>query len=263
MKTLSFQQPWASLIAFGIKDLENRTWDTDFRGKFLIHASGKRVPMNFMYGLYNDEIAAILSHQHFANITDDLRTLPTSCILGYVEIEDVVKPGELTKSAWDNGKELYRWKLKNAYLFDEPITDIKGKLHFFDYPDIDEENLPPAHKVALNVPQLIGKNLVVPIDSSGFNIVAENKIINIYDNPGEIYCDNLWKDNDNLKDIETVTVVCIDGRMAKYKLGDYYYSHLVDDNGEPLLFDSIFAEDQENPGLPMNVYSFTNLELID
>lgn len=26
MKTISIKQPWASLIAHGIKDIENRTW---------------------------------------------------------------------------------------------------------------------------------------------------------------------------------------------------------------------------------------------
>lgn len=40
MKALSIKQPWASLIAHGIKDIENRTWATKYRGKVLIHASG-------------------------------------------------------------------------------------------------------------------------------------------------------------------------------------------------------------------------------
>jgi hypothetical protein len=39
MKALSIKQPWAWLIAQGIKDVENRSWRTNFRGDFLIHAS--------------------------------------------------------------------------------------------------------------------------------------------------------------------------------------------------------------------------------
>ena len=39
MKALSIKQPWASLIAHGIKDIENRTWKTNFRGRIYIHAS--------------------------------------------------------------------------------------------------------------------------------------------------------------------------------------------------------------------------------
>lgn len=40
MKALSIKQPWASLIAHGIKNIENRTWKTHFRGRIYIHASG-------------------------------------------------------------------------------------------------------------------------------------------------------------------------------------------------------------------------------
>jgi len=39
MKVLSIRQPWAWLIINGYKDIENRTWSTSFRGRFLIHAS--------------------------------------------------------------------------------------------------------------------------------------------------------------------------------------------------------------------------------
>lgn len=39
MKALSIRQPWAWLIVNGHKDIENRSWPTRFRGKFLVHAS--------------------------------------------------------------------------------------------------------------------------------------------------------------------------------------------------------------------------------
>ncbi len=42
MKCLSVRQPWASLIIRGTKDVENRTWDTDYRGRLAIHASKRR-----------------------------------------------------------------------------------------------------------------------------------------------------------------------------------------------------------------------------
>jgi len=41
MKALSIQQPWAWLIVNGYKHHENRTWNTKFRGDFLIHAGKK------------------------------------------------------------------------------------------------------------------------------------------------------------------------------------------------------------------------------
>ena len=39
MKAITIKQPWASLIAAGLKDIENRTWKTNFRGRVLIHAA--------------------------------------------------------------------------------------------------------------------------------------------------------------------------------------------------------------------------------
>jgi len=38
MQALSIKQPWAWLIVNGYKPVENRDWDTKFRGEFLIHA---------------------------------------------------------------------------------------------------------------------------------------------------------------------------------------------------------------------------------
>lgn len=38
MKTLSVRQPWASLLVSGLKDIENRTWAPNFKGRILIHA---------------------------------------------------------------------------------------------------------------------------------------------------------------------------------------------------------------------------------
>lgn len=39
MKALSLRQPWASLVVFFSKDVENRRWRPTFRGEFLIHAA--------------------------------------------------------------------------------------------------------------------------------------------------------------------------------------------------------------------------------
>lgn len=39
MKTLSVRHPWAALIAAGVKDIENRSRPTGYRGPLAIHAS--------------------------------------------------------------------------------------------------------------------------------------------------------------------------------------------------------------------------------
>lgn len=42
MKALSIQQPWAWLIVNGYKDVENRDWNTKFRGRFYVHGMQMR-----------------------------------------------------------------------------------------------------------------------------------------------------------------------------------------------------------------------------
>ena len=44
MKALTVQQPWATLIAVGAKQIETRSWKTDYRGPLAIHAS-KNMPV--------------------------------------------------------------------------------------------------------------------------------------------------------------------------------------------------------------------------
>ncbi len=39
MKVLSLRQPWAWMVVHGGKTIENRRWNTAFRGEFLIHAA--------------------------------------------------------------------------------------------------------------------------------------------------------------------------------------------------------------------------------
>jgi len=40
MIAISIKQPWAGLVAAGLKTVENRSWNTIDRGSVLIHASG-------------------------------------------------------------------------------------------------------------------------------------------------------------------------------------------------------------------------------
>lgn len=41
MKALSIRQPWAWAIIAGHKRIENRSWQTAYRGPLLIHAGGR------------------------------------------------------------------------------------------------------------------------------------------------------------------------------------------------------------------------------
>jgi hypothetical protein len=39
MKALTLTQPWATLVAIGAKQIETRSWRTDFSGQLAIHAA--------------------------------------------------------------------------------------------------------------------------------------------------------------------------------------------------------------------------------
>lgn len=44
MKALTIWQPWASLLAYGAKKYETRSWSTKYRGPIAIHAATIKVP---------------------------------------------------------------------------------------------------------------------------------------------------------------------------------------------------------------------------
>ncbi|WP_324069845.1 MAG: ASCH domain-containing protein [Flavobacterium sp.] len=144
MKALSIKQPWASLIAHGIKDIENRSWKTNFRGRIYIHASGKQA--GSYDELLNDEQKKEFKEKH------DRITLEKqhyfSAIIGEVDIIDCVinHPSIWAEKSeyeqvgpyltYKNDKPIYNWVLANPVLYEKPILNVKGKLSFWE-PDID------------------------------------------------------------------------------------------------------------------------------
>ena len=122
MKTLSVKNPFAYLICSGIKDIENRSRKTNFRGIVLIHASSQLHPAQFT----NAQSHEVISKFPILDISKgDLK----SAIIGLVEIVDCVQNHP---SVWAE-KGLWHWVLNNASLFDKPIINVKGKLNFWDY----------------------------------------------------------------------------------------------------------------------------------
>ena len=42
MKAITLRQPWASLVALGVKAIETRSWSTRYRGPLAIHAAARQ-----------------------------------------------------------------------------------------------------------------------------------------------------------------------------------------------------------------------------
>ena len=146
------------MICCGIKDVENRTWKAaQVPGRILIHASSKKVPKSFVETIPEEWESHITNQQMMGNLPD-FKDMETSAIIGYATVTEF---SEETDSLWDGGSEVIKWKMTDAWLFDEPIKNVKGKLNLFDYP-LDENNLPPAHQVELKKMELDDENILLP-----------------------------------------------------------------------------------------------------
>lgn len=100
----------------GIKDIENRTWKTNYRGPILIHAA-KTI---------EDDYVSLLE---FPCDVDEAKAMikpRRGVIVGKVDLVDIV---EAHDSMWFSGP--YGYVLRNAVRYDIPFP-AKGRLHFFE-----------------------------------------------------------------------------------------------------------------------------------
>ena len=125
MKAITIKQPYASLIAAGIKRYEFRTWKTKYRGELLIHA-GKGIDKKAM--------------EKFKKYNLDY---PVGCIIAKVNLVDCVliddkmkkellKENDLVyENVSKDAKVHYGFKLDNIEKIDKIY--VNGKLSLWDY----------------------------------------------------------------------------------------------------------------------------------
>ena len=126
MKVITIKQPFASLIAEGLKEYEFRTWKTNYRGEILIHA-GKSVDKEAM--------------KRFECLKLDY---PTGCIIARAKLTDCVPVTEALKeelrrknylvysgTTENSDWEGYGFKLESVEEF-EPVS-VKGMLGLWEY----------------------------------------------------------------------------------------------------------------------------------
>ena len=135
MKALTIKQPWASLIAHGVKDVENRNWNTRFRGKFFIHA-GKTFDTEAKLTKRQVEacVKAGLLKQAEDGSWDWLIDFPRGAIIGEATLTSVLQPSINTSDDTSIWKEdfSYGMVLSDVKLLDAPIN-VNGKLGFWEY----------------------------------------------------------------------------------------------------------------------------------
>jgi hypothetical protein len=118
---MSIHQPWATAIVLGLKDVENRTWSTRYRGPLLIHASRRydREGEERMRSMHPDAWEAICSAYPDGP--------PRGAIVGRATLVNVV---EDSNSPWAERGQMH-WLLADAQRFDDPIP-FKGRLGLFE-----------------------------------------------------------------------------------------------------------------------------------
>ena len=134
MKVITIKQPYASLIAEGIKEYEFRTWKTKYRGEILIHA-GKGIDKKAIdkFKCYNLKY-------------------PSGVIIAKAEITDCITINNKTRKMFQNKNSMvysniinntewegYGFKLENIKKI-EPIK-ANGKLSLWNYDYINDVNL--------------------------------------------------------------------------------------------------------------------------
>ncbi len=114
MKAISVKQPWASLIAIGLKSIETRTWATDYRGEILIVAS--KQPDN----------AAM---KHFSFLKESLSFGAALCMAELVDCQPMISADEKPARCplYDGA---YAWVLNNI----RGVTpfEVKGRLGIYE-----------------------------------------------------------------------------------------------------------------------------------
>ena len=118
MKVLTLKQPWATLVAEGIKKYEFRSWKTNYRGKILIHAGT---------GIDKKEL------EKFKDLNLEF---PSKRILAEVELEDCLELNDELNEKIIAEKNIaygskyrtgYAWKLTNSKKINYD-KEIKGQL---------------------------------------------------------------------------------------------------------------------------------------
>lgn len=125
MKTLSVMQPWASLLAEGIKPIELRSWSTRYRGQILIRAS-RNSPAR-----WEDDNGRRVK-------------LPTECLLFVGQLIDVrpMQPVDRVPAMSSYWNDENSWVIQPLY-YVRP-TPAAGKLKLYETSTELIERLPEA-----------------------------------------------------------------------------------------------------------------------
>lgn len=135
MKALTLWQPWASLIAWGEKQYETRSWRTDYRGPLAIHAS-IRFTRELQLICWKPPFVKALIRQGL-NEPNELPLGAVLCVVDLVEVGPVqwyrhkLSDHEITVGNYSPDR--YAWKLENLRVLTKPIS-VGGHQQLWNWP---------------------------------------------------------------------------------------------------------------------------------
>lgn len=136
IRGLSIRQPWAWGICAGVKQTENRTWSTDFRGTIAIHASTSPQVVN---ALRRSSGCGLLTRERFE----------FGAIIGLADVTAVASYGP-QHEADPFAEGPYCWTLEHARFLRTPIL-LKGKLNLFKIAPAVQQQLCDAETYTLDL----------------------------------------------------------------------------------------------------------------
>lgn len=119
MKAISLWQPWASLVAHGLKHFETRHWSTQYRGTLAIHAAKRPALLTEC----NPTIINALNDVGYWKLSE----LPYGCIVCVVNLVDCEPTEQVINRTWfktiahtelhfgDYTPRRFAWQLDNPY----------------------------------------------------------------------------------------------------------------------------------------------------
>lgn len=173
IKVLSLWQPWASLVAWGDKQIETRSWPTAYRGLVAIHAA-KRWTADEKHQLRQPYFREAMERK-YEHICHAEALMPLGCIVAVAQLTDC---RSMRGMRWEGdglrlirlvdtdtehyitvsrkevafglySPERFAWVLSDIRALPEPIP-FRGMQGLFDAPADLRESLQPTLRTAQN-----------------------------------------------------------------------------------------------------------------
>lgn len=133
MKAITLTQPWATLVALGLKVTETRSWRTAYRGPLAIHAAKGLTKEAVQIG-YSQPFRQHLKAAGYTVVT----AMPRGAIVATCQLVDCVPTDKyqgkdmLDFAFGDYSSGRWAWKLEEIKPLDKPIP-ARGALSLWDW----------------------------------------------------------------------------------------------------------------------------------